>query len=75
MGLATVVAVGISMGLGDYVSERAEQEYAHGEIARETWEFEKSPQDEFDEMMEIFTARFDVVACERIIHAGREMIV
>jgi VIT1/CCC1 family predicted Fe2+/Mn2+ transporter len=37
LGFANLVADGISMGLGDYLSEKAEIEYVKAEKAREKW--------------------------------------
>ncbi len=40
LGFANLVADGLSMGVGDYLSEKAEIDFARSERAREKWEFE-----------------------------------
>ena len=55
MGFANLVSDGISMGLGDYFSEKSENEYIRGEKKREGWEMENNPDGEVQEMIEIFT--------------------
>ena len=55
MGFANLVSDGISMGLGDYFSEKSENQYIRGEKKREQWEMENNPEGEVQEMIEIFT--------------------
>lgn len=54
MGFANLVSDGISMGLGDYFSEKSENEFIRGEKKRELWEMENNPEGEVQEMIEIF---------------------
>jgi len=54
MGFANLIADGISMGFGDFLSSKAELDFAKLEYAREKWEVENNPQGEIDEMVEIF---------------------
>jgi len=37
LGFANLIADGISMGFGDYLSSQAEREYTENERKRETW--------------------------------------
>ncbi|KAJ8614611.1 hypothetical protein CTAYLR_004973 [Chrysophaeum taylorii] len=60
MGTASVIADGLSMGLGDYISERAELEYVKREHLRESWELEHYPEGELDEMVDIYTHTWGV---------------
>ena len=57
MGVANLVADAISMGLGDYLSERAENDYVAKEQAREQWEMENYLEGEISEMADIYVAK------------------
>ena len=57
MGFANLVADGMSMGLGDFLSTKAERDYAMRELDRETWEYENYPAGEIDEMIELYERR------------------
>ena len=57
MGVANLVADGISMGLGDYLSEVAERKFIDWEFKREQWEFRNYPQGEIHEMIDIYTEK------------------
>ena len=54
MGVANLVSDGISMGLGDYFSEKSEKDYIKYEWMRETWELENYPEGEKQEMVELY---------------------
>jgi hypothetical protein len=43
-GIANLVADGMAMGLGEFVGEKAELEYATRELSREKWEFDNYPE-------------------------------
>ena len=57
MGLANLVADGLSMSIGDYLSSKSETEYEAAERAREAWEVENYPEGEKRELREIYVAR------------------
>lgn len=57
MGFANLLSDGISMGLGDYLSESAERDYIRSERAREQWEIEHIPEVELQEMIDLYKAK------------------
>jgi len=57
IGIANLIADGLSMGLGDYMSSDSEIKFAKTELAREEWEYDNYQRGEEEEMIEIFKAR------------------
>jgi len=57
LGVSNMFADAVSMGMGDAISAKAENEMILKEREREAWEFEYYPEGEKEEMVEIYTAR------------------
>mmetsp|Transcript_42041 Transcript_42041/g.67586 ORF Transcript_42041/g.67586 Transcript_42041/m.67586 type:complete len:292 (+) Transcript_42041:28-903(+) len=57
LGFANLIADGLSMGIGDYLSEVSEIEYINSEKQREEWEFQNFPEGEIQEMIAIYTEK------------------
>jgi vacuolar iron transporter family protein len=57
LGAANLIADGISMAFGDYLSTKAENEYMAKEKEREIWETRNYPDGEKREMVEIYTGK------------------
>lgn len=54
LGFANLIADGIAMAFGDFLSTRAEQQYHASERRREEWELEHYPEGEKKELIEIY---------------------
>jgi len=57
LGLANLLADGLSMAAGAFLSSKSEQEYYERERAREEWEVEHFAEGERAEMVEIYRAK------------------
>jgi VIT1/CCC1 family predicted Fe2+/Mn2+ transporter len=57
LGLANLLADGLSMAAGAYLSAKSEREYYEREREREAWEIEHSPEGEKAEMVTLYRAR------------------
>jgi len=57
MGVAGLLADGISMGMGDYLSSKAENDYTNEERKREVWECENFIEGEIEEMVRVYTEK------------------
>jgi vacuolar iron transporter family protein len=57
MGFANLIADGLSMAIGDYLSTKAESEYKHAEREREKWEVENYPEGEKQELIELYMGK------------------
>ncbi len=57
MGFANLIADGLSMAIGDYLSTKAEIEYQQLERERESWEVEHFPEGEKQEIIEIYRSK------------------
>jgi len=57
LGVANLIADGISMAFGDYLSTKAENEYIAAERVREAWETNNYLEGEKREMVDIYTKK------------------
>lgn len=57
LGFAKLFGGALSMGIGDFLSEKAEIDFIKSEFAREAWEFEHYPEGELEEMIAIYVEK------------------
>ncbi|MFZ3070899.1 MAG: VIT1/CCC1 transporter family protein [Anaerolineaceae bacterium] len=57
MGLANLLADGLSMAVGSYLSGKSEKEYYERERARESWEVDNFPDGEKEELFTVYSGQ------------------
>merc|ERR1740139_1321564 len=57
LGFSNIFADALSMGVGEFLSSKAENEWILSERKREAWEMENYPEGEIQEMIEIYEGR------------------
>jgi len=57
LGFSNIFADALSMGVGEFLSSKAENEWILSERRRECWELENYPEGEIQEMIEVYTER------------------
>ena len=57
LGFANLIADGLAMAFGEFLSGKAEREFHAAERERETWEFENHPEGEKRELVELYVAK------------------
>ena len=57
LGISNIFADALSMGVGEYLSSKAENEYIMSERAREEWELHNFRQGEIEEMVDLYEDR------------------
>lgn len=76
MGFANLIADGLSMAIGDYLSTKAEMEYKQAERKREAWEVQHYPEGEKLELVELYMdkgiSREDAVQITDIISKNKK---
>jgi len=79
LGFANLIADGIAMAFGDFLSTRAEQQYHASERRREEWELENYPEGEKKELIEIYEgkglSREDATTLTEILEKHPEVMV
>ena len=57
LGFSNIFADALSMGVGEFLSTKAENEWILSERKREAWEMENYPEGEIEEMVDIYVER------------------
>lgn len=58
--VSSMIAGAISMGHGDYFSEKAEQDYINNQYKREQWEMDNYIDGELNEMVQLYKLKYQV---------------
>ncbi|MEO8581248.1 MAG: VIT1/CCC1 transporter family protein [Patescibacteria group bacterium] len=67
MGIANLIADGISMGMGDYLGERSERRHKQHQFEIEKWEIRNIPNEEKTELIEYFVKKgVDIGEAEKL---------
>jgi len=64
IALGNLIGDAISMGYGEYVSSKAEDEYERQETQREAWEMHHCPEDEQLEMIELYQEKWGMTEAD-----------
>eukprot|EP00559_Dactyliosolen_fragilissimus_P002160 CAMPEP_0184855786 /NCGR_PEP_ID=MMETSP0580-20130426/931_1 /TAXON_ID=1118495 /ORGANISM="Dactyliosolen fragilissimus" /LENGTH=287 /DNA_ID=CAMNT_0027350395 /DNA_START=63 /DNA_END=926 /DNA_ORIENTATION=- len=67
LGFSNIFADALSMGVGEFLSSKAENEWILSERRREEWELENYPEGEIREMIELYESRGMTTADARVI--------
>lgn len=57
LGFSNIFADALSMGVGEFLSSKAENEWILSERQRENWEMENYPEGEIEEMIDLYTEK------------------
>ncbi len=68
LGIANILADGLSMAVGNYLGSKSEQDFYNSERAREKWEIENVPEHERDEIRQIYATKgFEGELLEQVV--------
>lgn len=79
LGISNILADALSMGVGEFLSSKATNEWILSERCREEWELENYPEGEIREMVDIYCSkgmsRDDAVTCINIMAKYKDFFV